>query len=50
MFEQNNNISIQTTGGSFFVTNKRIITEDIKNNSGYETEQNLFNTLKEYIC
>ena len=41
MYEQNKNISIQTIGRSFFVTNKKILTEDVKNNSGYETEQNL---------
>ena len=48
MYEQNKNISIQTIGRSFFVTNKKIITEDIKNNSGYQTEQKLYNALKEY--
>ena len=49
MYEQNKNISIQTIGRSFFVTNMKIITEDFKNNGGYETEQNLCNALKEYV-
>ena len=49
MYEQNKNISIQTIGQSFFVTNMKIITEDFKNNGGYETEQNLCNALKEYV-
>ena len=38
-----------TIGRSFFVTNMKIITEDFKNNGGYETEQNLCNALKEYV-
>ena len=49
MYEQNKNISIQTIGRSFFVTNMKTITEDFKNNGGYETEQNLCNALKEYV-
>ena len=49
MYEQNKNISIQTICRSFFVTNMKIITEDFKNNGGYETEQNLCNALKEYV-
>ena len=49
MYEQNKNISIQTIGQSSFVTKKKkIVTEDIKNNSGYETEQKLNDALKKY--